>query len=288
MLLIVCMVSFILTVPFALTAEELPAYQYGKYATGRTVPLFGDSVNVRAKPSTGAPVVVRLPVGHPVIVTQATGDSLTVNKYVETWYAVRGSDPATGKTFIGHVWGGLLAKAWARADFDGDGADELIAAGIIACSNERKIMEARIVKNGAVISSVRFEAIETLMGVEPCRYGYTLHGAYLGSKGFTPDIKFFRIGFEYGACDYANGDVILYWDGRNIRYALTALSMGNELGSHSFAYVFPGMKGGMKNALIVDYTSVFRDEETAKTKSTALRREIFRWDGKELKKRGND
>jgi hypothetical protein len=258
--------------------EQKSIYYYGKYSPGTLVPLFGDNVNIRENPSLRAKVVARLPITHQVRIKEKLKDVLEIQNYRENWYRIEFR--IGEKSFKGFVWGGLLAKAFIHEDISGDNEREWIVIGITGVKKGNRVAEARIVKKGRVISKPVFNPID----ISASRFfDYTVSAEVLPHKSFTPPLKIIRIYFSYEACDYPNGDVLLTWNGKELRYGLTAMFSSSEFGGSSYQYIFPVDKRGKENHIIIKYT-VKKIEEDSGKKSTEVSYEKYRWDGEQLKR----
>jgi len=266
-------------------ADGRPAdYSYGKYEVGRSVPLFGDNVNIREKPSLNAGIVDRLPIASVVTVVEKTEEILEIKRYKERWYRMEYTD-GKGKKKSGYIWGGLLAKGYLHEDLDGDGEKEWALFGIVGRTEYRSDFEVRYVKKGKVISQEKFEPIETSSDDGAGFFSYSVYTDVLDRSGFTPPLKMVKLMFEYGACDYANGDVIFYLSVNRLRYGLTAVWVSGEAGSIDIEYIFPRDKGGEKNSIIIKHTTEQLDMDTGKTISSKTRFEKYFWNGKTLEKK---
>ena len=258
--------------------EPKSIYYHGSYSHGALVPLFADSVNIRENPSLRAKVIARLPITHQVRIKERVQDILEIRKYRENWYRVEFSQGK--KSLEGFVWGGLLAKAYVHEDIDGDNQSEWIVIGISGAEKGERIAEARLVKKGRLIAKPVFHAID----VGASRFFiYTVSAELLPDKGFTPPMKIIRVYFTYEACDYPNGDVLLTWNGKQLRYGLRAVFSSSEFGGSSYQYIFPEDKNGKENHIIVKYT-IEKVEEDSGKRFTRISYEKYNWDGEQLRR----
>lgn len=256
-------------------AEQL--YTYGHYAPGAVVPVFSEGANLRAFPATTAPVMTRAVVGTPVIIREQDTATYTAGNYTESWYRVR-CPLRDGTVMFGYMWGGALAKAAVTLP----GGQQLLVGITRADNDGNKICAARVAARGEITAQTTFTAIETDPGGgagQGYSYAYTMDAERIDTAGFSPALTVVRVGFIYEACDYANGDVLLLWDGRRLGYGGTARRSGNEFGSLSYTFAFPGDAGGQANAVMVNYlTEEYSDSEPprivhAATERWALERE---------------
>jgi hypothetical protein len=272
---------FIVSICFA---DGKPADYPGKYEKGQIVPLFGDNVNIRENPSLKGKIADRLSIASVVTIEEKTEEILVIKNYKEFWYRIEYKD-GKGAKKSGYVWGGLLAKGYLHEDLDGDGEKEWALFGIVGRAKCRSEFEARYVKAGRILSQLKFEAIETNISEGPGSFYYFVYTGILDKDGFTPPLKLIRVNFEYGACDYANGDILFYLDGNKLRYGFSAVWVSGEAGSIDVKYIFPGDKGGKQNYIIIKYTAEELDMDTGKTVSSNTRYEKYFWNGSTLAKK---
>ncbi|MDX1940729.1 MAG: SH3 domain-containing protein [Saprospiraceae bacterium] len=127
------------------------------YADRSTLYTFTDQVNVRQKPSTQSNILTQLPIGWAVTNIAYRENDLpkaSINGYEDIWYHIRGNDEQ-GKSFVGYVWGGHIAKGWREADLTGDGKLEFVMLGVAGKSrtNPQDInAEIRIVQSNRLMS----------------------------------------------------------------------------------------------------------------------------------------
>lgn len=256
-------------------------WQYGEYITGSRVYPFEKSVSLLKNPQPDAAALRRLTLADgPLTILKKAGVWTSPGGYCDNFYRVRTTDGS-----LGYVWGGALAKAVVEDDLDGDGIRESVRVGIRARKPdgngpENRVAEARVVRKGQLVSSVPFETIELQEGETFC---YSLRAKAIGSQGL-PGARLIRVSFEYGACDYPNGDVVLVWGGGKLRQGFRAIGSGNEFGSTSYSYVFPADRTGRANEIAVVEVTTEHDE-MGKRLRQSVRRRIYHWDGVALKER---
>ncbi|MDX1919141.1 MAG: SH3 domain-containing protein [Candidatus Caenarcaniphilales bacterium] len=263
-------------------AEE-GGFAYGKFASGAKIYVFGDLANIRKEPSVKAELVGKVKIGEFVTIKEQSTKTHQVNGFEDYWYKVeyKAKEPV-----VGYIWGGTLAKSSLQ------GKDELILLGITGLNSpkesDKKQVEVRLVKKGAIISRVSFPAIET---PDSKQFSYSVTSQELPDKGFVPATRLLSFAFEYGACDYLNGEVLLSLNEKNLQYVLSAYSSGNELGSSTAEYIFPKDREGRPNQLILrETTSVNEPEVDPKTKEEKYipkkveqKDKTYQWEGKEFK-----
>lgn len=257
------------------------AYDYGRFRTNAQVFLFADSVNVREKPAADSALLETLPLGTPVRIRETPEIQFIWKGIKSYWYGVSFKD-SKGKERSGYIWGGFLSLAGIRSDLDKDGEKELLLIGIAGRTKDKaKDFAVRLVKNGKTVQELHFKPIDTDLYME--FFAYSLDAELLEKKGFSPALKFIRIGFTYEACDYNNGDVLLLWDGKELRYGLEAVRVSNEFAYCVYEYIFPGDRKGKKNILTVRYETGEHDEK-GNVKNKNRFAETYLWDGREMKK----
>ena len=256
------------------SAGVLPAEQryctYGRYKRGQLVHLFGDRVNVRNSPSTSGRIVARLRAGTPLSVLKVTKVMLTIKKYREPWYWVRFT--YRGRRINGYIWGGLIAKGIFRP-----GRGLMAVVGMRANSDGTKKGLVRLLsRNGRVLQEMDF--VPAMMNEGP-GLSYSITAKPFAVRGFPGYLKFFRIVFEYGACDYTNGDVVFAVRGRRLIRGFTAMWAVNEIMGISIRYI----SGKRRNTLSVVFTTSKHGRNNKPAKIEEIRYEDYRWNGRLLK-----
>jgi hypothetical protein len=281
--------------PLVRAAAETPPppnrnWVYGKYAPDSLAYVFGTDVPLRAAPSPTARTVQLLSNADPpvTILKQEEATYRSTDGYRDYWYRVRLNTSGEGAAVVeGYVWGGSLAKAVVDDDLDGDGDPERVLIGVYAPKRAsgketgalaNRLAEARVVKAGKVIGSVAFPTIEM---PDSDRFAYTLTADALGGKGLGSGARVLRVGFEYEACDYPNGQVYLVWSGGRLRNVLKTEQSSHETGSYEEKAIFPGDKGGRPGQVtIVETLSTTPDDKPEAKLTTKITRRVLRWDGR--------
>ncbi len=156
------------------------------------------------------------------------------------------------------------------------------SAGSPAESGEELKAEAKLISAGKVISSVQFEPIwSSFEGIRQ----YDVDGKVLSDKGFTGHPILVSFHFQYPACDYQYGDVLLVLKDKRLSYGLTAAACSNEQTVGSYSYIFPNNKKGKKDNLTVVYSN--RDAETNQ-KRVKDELEVYLWNGQKFRKISKD
>lgn len=249
--------------------EPLETLQYGELKTGSVSYTFMPNTKIEPSPgaeSSSAPVSLRP--GTSVQVLEKLKKKETVNGFEDVFYKVKvAQQSGVAVPVTGQVWGGYLSKSAMP-----QGSAMLILA--ISGKGKDKVeknAKAILIDKGNVISEASFEPIEI---AEAHSYGYSISASKFDSSGFTgkPAITTFR--FQYGACDYPYGDVLISTVGNKVNFLLKEVDSGNETGGTSHEFILPGQKGGAKDKLIV-----VRTTENIEEKKKQTTRKIYQWNG---------
>lgn len=252
-----------------------PAYtcDYGKFKAGQTVRLYGDNVNIRDAPGEAGKVIVTLPVGTPLVIVGGTVVLFELNGFRDKWYQV--TFRQQGRLREGYVWGGLLARA--VVDVKGPGGDFLLLMGINGKGSLDKTAEVRLVRAGKIVAKLEFVPI--FLSINDGReFGYCTLGAVFPAV-FTPPLVLVSLKFEYGACDYPNGEVLVGWDGKRLFEAFRAVGSSNEQGSVQYAVFPPAHARTGKNMVLVEFSYYHnRGDNSGKRDKVSGRSEEYRWE----------
>lgn len=267
---------------FVYAAASNASWSYGEFAVGATVFAFKSDVPVRAAPGVNAPARFTLaPGAGPLTVLAKSAATFKASDGLrDHWYRVR-----VGNDREGWVWGGALAKVALSADLDNDNAPERVLVNVSGTNakNNQRVAEARVLRGGAMVARATFAPIEV---AENDKFGYSVMADVTGGHGLAGVDKIVRVKFRYGACDYPNGDVLLFWSGGTLRPALTATSSAGETGGSSFALVFPDDKNGRPNQVTLIETAIVTSEDHKRVVKKSVTRRVFHWDGARLTQRG--
>ena len=250
-----------------------PQYcSFGKYSNGQKVHLFGDNVNIRNRPNTTGRIVARLRIGTELTIIKNTGQSLTLGKYRENWYQV--SFLNKGRRRRGFVWGGLIAKAvfhpWAGRF--------LAVVGIHANSDGTKAGKVRLVsKRKRILHEIK---IKPIVMNEGKTFNYSMFAAPLKVQGFSSNIRLYRINFEYGACDYPFGNIVVGVSKKRLIKGFEAAGAVNEIGGVNFKYI----TGKRRNVIRVLFTSSMHGQEGKPAKIQEIRYEDYYWNGRTIRR----
>lgn len=251
-------------------------YQYGRFVPDAVVRLFSDRVNLRSEPSTKANVVATLPIGSELTVLGEPVGNYTASGFSAPWYRVK----SVAKPSVeGYVWGGLLAIA--AIDFEDSGKKLALVAGITGFAEFNFAGECRVLSEGQIVAKIPFKWIATIMNEEK-NYFYSAKIEELPWKG-TQDIRrVFQIFCGYDACGYTRGNLLFFWNGREIITGPTAEEVSEAGVFHvESVFVFPGAEGlGEKSLLLRTITSEEADSENGVAASAKKVETLYSWNGK--------
>lgn len=258
------------TLPLAAAGEEpIVTLEYGEIKAGKTAYTFMPSTKIeQTAPVASSKVSTMLRPGTSVQVVEKLTKNATVNGFEDFFYKVKVA-PQSGVTapVTGTIWGGYLSKsaipqgnAMLILAISGKGKDKV-----------EKNAKAILINNGNVLSEASFEPIEL---AESHTYSYTISASKFPSDGFTGKPPITRFRFEYDACDYPIGDVLISTVGNKVCFLLKEVDSGNETGGTSHEFVLPNQKGGAKNKLMV-----VRNTENIEEKKKQTTRKIYQWNG---------
>lgn len=274
------MILFVFTLLFTYAhGQENCPYAYGEFMNENTVFLFGDKVNVRAEPNTTAAVVSNKPIGSEVQVLSKSDKTFAMGGYTTNWYLVTYVE--NGKTLNGFVWGGLISLASTEIPRSDGPADQMVY-GISGWSNEKDFTSTlRIVRDGKLLTSLDFDPISSGF-FDAGVFGHSVCVKIDDAHGFKGIKNVIRLNFEYAACGYENGEILLLWDGVKLSY-LAKASQVVEAGIFSYTYtlIFPDDPEGKPNTLqiIQEYIETEYVGETENILSHEITTKKFNWDG---------
>ncbi len=251
-------------------------YQYGRFIPDAVVRLFSDRVNLRSEPSTNANVVAMLPIGSELTVLGEPVGNYTASGFSAPWYKVKS---AARPSVEGYVWGGLLSIV--AIDFEDSGKKLALVAGITGLADFNFAGECRVLSEGQIVARAPFKWIATLMNQEN-NYGYNAKIEELPWKG-TQDIRrVFQIFCGYDACGYTRGNLLFFWNGREIITGPRAEEVSEAGVFHvESVFVFPGDEGlGEKSLLLRTTTSEEADSENGVAASAKKVETLYTWSGK--------
>ncbi|MBY0547094.1 MAG: SH3 domain-containing protein [Candidatus Obscuribacterales bacterium] len=241
---------------------------YGEIKAGKLTYTVLPSTELKSAPKSSAAAVTKLPPGTPLTVVSKSEASQGVNGFLDSWYQVKTKDAKTG-----YIWGGNLSKA--ALSLGPTGLLLLTIEGT-GTSKTEKQSRAILVRDGKLISEAKFSPIEL---PESHVFSYSVTALKFPTKGFNGNPTIARFAFDYGACDYPYGDILVGVTGDKVTHLMELREAGNETGGTGFDYILPTMKGGKPNSLIID-TTTENFEEKKKSKTRA----VYTWSGSKFTK----
>ncbi len=255
----------------AQAGTKIQVYNMGAFNEGALVFLAADTVNIRSTPAIGNNIIDNLPVGYQVKVEKKSDLNYNVDGLKAPWYQV--SYSSSKGPVRGYVWGGFLSIAALPVQYDGKQA--LILFTIKSAKNIGTIpVQAMIACGGKIVSKTGFDAIGILS--DDRMYGYNISAELFGSRGFTGVSNVITLDFNYPACGYPFGIIVIIYNGAEIicgPYSLNTIESGVF---HSLEkFVFPDEKGGVRNSLVSiktheDFDEVKKNYVLKKTTKTTL------------------
>lgn len=248
----------------------------GSLKDGEYYPVFGDVVNLRNGPSVKNDSVGKLTVGTKIQIVSKSDIKFTQNNYSDYWYQVKSN--ISGKEVRGFVWGGAISKAYVVKDFDGDNNPDMLLFGITNCDEEMlKWAEARLVKNGKIVSSLKFriEDFNESEEADKSEFVYSL-GAELFSRKIN-SFSFLKLESFYEACDYPGFFYLFATDGKSVHKVTNDTFSSGEGGGVKFDVSFEKAKLVLKRTV---YENEFPESGDAVVKTIEEKIEKFKYDGK--------
>jgi len=248
----------------------------GSLKDGEYYPVFGDVVNLRNGPSVKNDSVGKLTVGTKIQIVSKSDVKFTQNNYSDYWYQVKSN--ISGKEVRGFVWGGAISKAYVVKDFDGDKNPDMLLFGITNCDEEMlKWAEVRLVKNGKIVSSLKFR-IEDFNESEEADKSEFVYS--LGAELFSPKMNsfsFLKLESFYEACDYPGFFYLFATDGKSVHKVTNDTFSSGEGGGVKLDVSFEKTKLVLKRTV---YENEFPESGDAVVKTIEEKTEKFKYDGK--------
>jgi hypothetical protein len=276
-LLIITLLCFISTL---YAQEETGKYakltysNLGRFEPNAIVYTLGADVNLREKASVQGKVIAKLPITTKVTIEKELLDSLTLNGWKSPWYQVRTGAGAAAKK--GFIWGGFLTGCCFTAQKD---KNILFIAGISKFNYENMDMQlqVRAIKNGVELAKIEFKTVGD--------YGYSIGGKSHGDIHLTGVEECLGIKMIYEACDYGQGEYILFWDGKKLIYGTDGVSASSaEVFYSTVQILFPKDKGGKKDCIVVNTETGKFNEKKKDYDKPKIENKVFRWQNGKLAK----
>jgi hypothetical protein len=274
---------------FLLNLNAVSAQDLGNVANGHSIGNFevGDTsftlvsdANVRDKPATSAAVVAKLNIGTGLKIEKVTTDSMTIKGVRAPWYQVSFTDEKKKKS--GYLWGGFIAAVF-MTNMDYKTNEQYLYLGGVSAFDEKKFKltsQLRIAKNGQQVAVLEFPTVGDL--------SYSPKLELTGSNSFTNVKEVISYGMNYGACDYAQGDYLLFLTKNNqLQKVLeTTSSSGAGTGYSSETYILPSHRGGINNHILMTEDSAAMEEkgDEFQIRDQKFKMSLWKWNGAKLVK----
>lgn len=265
--------SFLLfSFPFFLQSQSLPALtDYSQLETGKTYTLLGDDVNARAAAGTQHDVVAKIPIGSSLKLLEI-GPLLKLKGFEAPWIQVEfdhHGDPERG-----YIWAGFLAAGSIQSKTDPELFFHYGASKVERVEWGDKVrMQIRAEKNNEEIAKVEFEFGGTAKT--------TVNSENLGDKGVKGVKDILNISYSDEYCGGAFGDVMTFWDGKDLHFAIDLRDGADAPMFADESLVFPADSAGLPGKL--QWISVVGEYTDDGVEEVDQREEkIYVWNGKAL------
>ena len=265
------------------TAEDMNVAQgrsLGSFEVGDTSFTLVSDANVRDKPATTGGVVAKLNIGTRLKIEKVMTDSLTIKGVRAPWYQV--SFTADNKQKSGYLWGGFIASVF-LGEIDYKTNETYMYLGGIASFDEKNYKmtsQLRIAKNGQQIAVLAFPTVGDL--------GYYPKLELNSNNNFSNVKQMISYGMNFGACDYAQGDYLIFWTKNNQLQKImeTTSASGAGTGYSSETYHLPNHRGGIANHILVTEDSAEMEEkgDDFVIKNQKFKVTLWKWNGIKLVK----
>jgi hypothetical protein len=254
--------------------EDLSYSNLSHFEPNATVYTLGADVNLREKASVQGKVIAKLPIATKVTIEKELTDSLTLNGWQSPWYQVKIGTGATIKK--GFIWGGFLTGCCFVSKKD---KNILFITGVSKFNYDKAEMtlQLRALKNGVELAKIEFKSVGD--------YGYNIGGKSHGDIGLAGVEEGLGIKMIYEACDYAQGEYILFWDGKKLVYGTEGVSSSSaEVFYSTVKILFPKDKGGKKDCIVVNTETGQFNEKKKDYDKPKIENQVFRWKNGKLSK----
>lgn len=263
------LVSLVQVPLLAADAEPPMTLEYGEIKAGKTAYTFMPSTNVQQEATLeSSKLLTSLRPGTAVQIVEKMSKNASVNGFEDSFYKVKVAPQAGVSALVsGVVWGGYLSKSAIPQ------GKAMLVLAISGKGKEAVEKNARaiLIENGKILSEASFEPIEL---AESHSFSYSISASKFDTVGFADKPSIAKFKFEYGACDYPFGDVLIGTVNNKVHVLLKEIDSGNETGGTSHDFILPGQKGGVKNSLVV-----LRTSEELEKKKKQTKRVVYLWNG---------
>jgi hypothetical protein len=272
---------FTLSIAFSQNAGNIAnGRNFGGFEVGDTSFTLVSDANVRDKPATSGAVVAKLNIGTWLKIDKITTDSLTVKGVRLPWYQV--SFTSENKKKNGYLWGGFIAAVF-MSDMDYKTNEVSLYLGGVSAFDEKNYKltsQLRVAKNGQQVAALEFPTVGDL--------GYSPKLELTGSNSFKNVKQVISYGMNYGACDYAQGDYLIFLTKNNQLQKIveTTSASGAGTGYSSETYILPSHRGGMNNYILMTEDSAAMEEkgDEFEIRDQKIKVSLWKWNGSKLVK----
>lgn len=272
---------FSLSTAFGQAAENVAnGRRFGNFEVGDTSFTLVSDANVRDKPATSGAVVAKLSIGTWLKIETVTTDSLTVKGLRAPWYQV--SFTAENKQKKGYLWGGFIASVF-MSDVDYKTNEVYQYLGGVSAFDEKNYKltsQLRVAKNGQQVAVLEFPTVGDL--------NYDPQIELTSDNGFKNVRQVISYGMTYGACDYAQGDYLIFLTKNNQlqKVAETTSASGAGTGYATETYVLPSHRGGINNHILMTEDSAAMEEkgDEFEIRDQKFKVSLWKWNGSKLLK----
>jgi hypothetical protein len=254
--------------------ENLSYTMLSRFEPNATAYTLGADVNLREKASVQGKVIAKVPIATKVTIEKELTDSLTLNGWKSPWYQVKIGTGATIQK--GFIWGGFLTGCCFASKKD---KNIWFVAGVSKFNydNAEMTLQLRALKNGVELAKIEFKSVGD--------YGYNIGGKSHGDIGLTGIEEALGIQMTYEACDYGQGEYILFWDGKKFVYGADGVSASSaEVFYSTVKILFPKDKGGKKDCIVVNTETGQFNEKKKDYDKPKIENKILRWQNGKLVK----
>lgn len=258
-------------------------YTYGEFTENVETYAFYDNVKIYEEPTLGSKVIATLPILHPMIAIEEYESSEMKDGYAQNWYEV--SFEKDQKEHVGYALEGSMSVASISFFKDGDETPYWFIWNLSGY-NDQDFWQSRakIVRHGEIIATTDFTPIYT-DNMPENGYTYTIESRLQDESDFAKDMALFIISFIYEACGFANGDIYLTWNGKELKYGFETIDV-SDAGVFSVYtdVILPSSEGGKPDQIQTVQTQEEFDEELDDYQVLSKETTVYKWDGTKLKK----
>jgi hypothetical protein len=275
------LLTFTFSIAFGQDASNVAnGRSFGNFEVGDTSFTLVSDANVRDKPATSGAIVAKLNIGTWLKIEKATTDSLTIKGIRAPWYQV--SFTSENKKKSGYLWGGFIAAVF-MSDMDYKTNEVSLYLGGVSAFDEKNYKltsQLRVAKNGQQVAVLEFPTVGDM--------GYYPKIELTGSNSFKNVKQVISYGMNFGACDYAQGDYLIFLTKNNQlqKVAETTSASGAGTGYSTETYILPSHRGGINNYILMTEDSAAMEEkgDDFEIKDQKFKVSLWKWNGTKLVK----